>query len=547
MRYLNKRIMWAGLLVAVLAVLSYNTASITAQRGDPGTTSQTGQISPDSEADLAEGPDIEASVAEAARERLFERREQMAAAANAAAGSGRPETDAGDRSDETAAAGVAGEFHGTPSTVVIPVNNRNTLAQSVSNTLAEPAAVGEGRHAFYMGNTYAGYSTNNGATYTSVSFGSGPSDASIVCCDPDVIYDQGRGVTFYLILFINSSATNGVVRIYVRRQMNLGNNCSYTIDPAGTANNILPDYPHLGLSNDFLYLATNNVPTSGGAVHQVRRFNIDQMADCVTASTNTYSSSGPGGAQRVVVPVDGARETMYWAWIESATTLRIFSWPESSTSVSSVLKTLSHSSAFVNPDCRGGTGNFDFIERSTAWSIAGFRLRGAVGANRISFYWNVGNDSSHPQGHVHSAVVRESDKALIAQPHIHNSGMCFGFPVVGVNDRGDLGLSIAGGGRAGGGGTAAQGYVGVDDDYTSGFGFFGTVFLTASGTHNRSDGRFGDYFTSRRNNPCGLFWTATNYALSGGNTSASHVNARYIEFGRNRDRTCHTLWFNEDR
>ena len=352
-------------------------------------------------------------------------------------------------------------------------------------------------------------------------------------------------MTFWSVLYTTSSATNGVVRIFVRRNMPAADSCSYTIDPGGTANNVLPDYPHLGLSDNFLYLTTNN--TGGaGTQHQVRRFNIDQMADCVSASTNTFTSTGPGGSQRVVTPVEGARDTMHWGWVETSTSFRIFSWPESTTTVSSALRSLTHASAFVNPDCRGGVGNFDFIERSTAWSIAGFRLRGAVGAGRISFYWNVGPDSSHPQGHVHAAVFREFDKALIAQPHIFNSGHCFGYPAVGVNDRGDLGLTIAAGGKAGGGGTAAQGFVGIDDSFTPGVGFFQSLSLTAGGTHNRSDGRYGDYFTSRRQTPCGLAWAATNHALLNG-TATANVNARYVEFVRGRDNTCYTGWRDEDR
>jgi hypothetical protein len=126
----------------------------------------------------------------------------------------------------------------------------------------------------------------------------------------------------------------------------------------------------------------------------------------------------------------------------------------------------------------------------------------------------------------------------VAQPHIFNNTFCFGYPAVTANKRGDIGITIAAGGRAGGGGTAAQGFVGIDDEFTSGVGFFGTFSLTASGTHNRSDSRYGDYFTIHPYEPCEKWFTATNYALING-TGVANVNSRYIEFGRNQSKRCY--------
>jgi hypothetical protein len=72
------------------------------------------------------------------------------------------------------------------------------------------------------------------------------------------------------------------------------------------------------------------------------------------------------------------------------------------------------------------------------------------------------------------------------------------------------------------------------------------VFLVASGTHNPADNRYGDYVSVRQHEPCDLFFNATSYALSGG-TAATNVNARYVEFGRNRDNRCYIGWRNAIR
>ena len=63
-----------------------------------------------------------------------------------------------------------------------------------------------------------------------------------------------------------------------------------------------------------------------------------------------------------------------------------------------------------------------------------------------------------------------------------------------------------------------------------------------TGTHNPTDGRAGDYVSVQRHRPCGLSaFVATGYELNGGATPAQ-ILGRYVEFVRNRDRTCYERW-----
>lgn len=442
-----------------------------------------------------------------------------------------------------------------PSTFTVSRNNKNTIANGAAGSvLAEPAAASEGMEVFYAGNNYASYSTDGGATWVNVPIPAGPADALVPCCDNDVVHDKGHGETFWSTLYLNAARTNGVIRIYVRPTIPGATACSYTIDPGGTADNVVPDYPHLGLSNNYLYLTTNNLTTGTTWLNsQVRRFNLDTIITCPASITPTVATyNGTIGTttigQRVFVPVDGARETMYWGALDNTTTFRIFSWPESSVLTSTTTRAIA-ASTFANPDCRGGTNNTDFVEKSTAWSITGFRMRGAVGGGNLAFYWNVGPDAAHTQGHVHSAVFREYGLTLISQPHIFNNTLCFAFPTVAANDRGDFGLTIAYGGRLGGGGPAVTGGIAIDDSYTTGVGSFTSVLAATAGmTHNPPgpDFRYGDYLTIRPQHPCGLYFAATSYSLNGG-TAVANVNARYVEFGRERYKKCSDGWRDEIR
>lgn len=489
-------------------------------------------IRPDSPRELNRAATTSPEESAALERRLQDRREQADAANARRYGGGGAESDA-------APAGRPTQVIGESEALQTTKNNRNTVAQSVSSTLAEPAAASDQREVLYAGNTYQSRSADSGATWTNLgAYPAGPSDAPSVCCDADAVHASNTDTTFNLILYTNSTLTNGVVRIFVRRGTIAGGvDCTYTIDPAGASNNLVPDYPHMALSNNFLYLSTNNTGSGSQVGAQTRRFNLSQMSNCLTTATNTFTFNNSTIGQRVHVPVENATTTMFWGQLDNATTFRIFSWPESTTTVSQFTRSVA-STNFTNPDCRGGTGHFDWIERSTAFSITGFRMRGATGGGTLQFLWNAAPDTQHTQAHVHGVVFRTSDLARIAEPRVFNNSFCFGFPALGSNQFGEYALSVGlGGDNVVNSGTNARGGVGVDDSSSAGF-FFPTVQTTATGTHNRSDGRFGDYFTVRNNERCANTWNATNYSLLNGNTLASHVNARYVEFQSNSDPPC---------
>lgn len=505
---------------------------------------QTGTIAPDSAAALeATQVQLSRDQLEALQRRKLELRERTAALweRNVEGPPGPPMA----RGRETEVQQpYDAQFHGVPGLLIIGRNNLDTNGNNAAkaSTLAEPAAANNALDVFAAGNfNHAEFSSDGGTTWADVALPGGPADAPILCCDHDVVIDDARRVTFHSTLYINSTVTNGAVRIFVRPSPPAAA-CSFTIDPAGTADNILPDFPHLGLTKRFLYLSINAVGAGGGFA-RMYRFNIDQMSDCLATAFSTFDQSFATFGQRVWRPAEGTNniEAMYWGQRDNSTTFRIFRWLESGAAPASFARTITATNT-ADPDCRGGVGNFDFV-RAIDTSLAGFSQVGAaapgggVGEGKVVFFWPSSADDVHIQGHVHGAAFQLPSLMLFAQPVIFNSEFCFAFPTVTANKRGDLGLSIAFGGVAGGGGSAAQGAVGLDDEFTSGI-HFGTLILTASGTHNRSDDRFGDYFTIHPYEPCEKWFTATNYARLNG-TAVSNINSRYIEFGRNQSARCY--------
>jgi hypothetical protein len=442
-----------------------------------------------------------------------------------------------------------GEFHGGPDAFLIGRNNRDVPpGGSGPSIVSEPAAANAGPHVLYTGNWHEEYSVDGGVTWTNLPISGGPASAPNFCCDQDVIYDRARGVTFHSKLYLNTAGTDGAVRISVRRNIDQPDDCSFTWETADPT--VVPDYPHLGISSKFLYLGVNLMNNGTWVGSRIRRYNIDQMVDCVNTTVNIFTY-GPAVAtgQRILVPAEGlnTRDRMYFGLLENTTQIRIFRWLESDAQPTSFLRAIS-ASAHNNPPCAGGVNGTDWIESSIGWSINGFTMRAALGGNKrdgalLGFWWDVGSDVHTELGHVHSAVFSEPALTLVSEPHIFNNTACFGYPAVSANDRGDFGISIAWGGNAGVGGPAVQGYVAMADEFSSATpGAFATFFGVATGTHNPPVGdRYGDYLTVRPHEPCTLWFSATSYALDGG-TASSNVNLRYVEFGRGRDQKCYYGW-----
>jgi hypothetical protein len=417
-----------------------------------------------------------------------------------------------------------------PATLFIGRNSAYTVVGDGRSLTAEPSIANSGAKWLGTQNWSRAYSLNSGSTWTAIADDIGPSDAPFFCCDQDAIHDHGRDVTIYSILFLDSNQTTGAIRLYVRNAANTGNSCSYTIDPgAGT----LLDYPHLGLGNNFLYLTTNNIGNFGNTWNgaQVRRFNLDQMATCVAVTTNIITWTGSVG-QVVWTPARSTTDTMYLVTIESATQNRYFSWPENSGNMTSRVITVG-SSNYGAAICNGGTGNSNWMQDTLSTSSIGFQIRSALaqdhGVEYLATYYTVNaNGTARPQAYAAGTIVQTSNMTLLNRADIFSTTSCFGFPDVAANSRGDLGISIAFGSSKTGG-SAAQGYVGISDDYSRGStrGFFGTVSLVASGNANST--RYGDFLTARVQEPVDTAFIASAYAdLSG------VPNTRFVEFMRGR-------------
>lgn len=501
-------------------------------------------LKPERPADVAsaKAPSLTAADKEQLLQRLMEKRERAAATAVPAAEAS--DLGAAPALTDVAPADPVDAASEVPNTLKIGRNLRNTRAQAAANsTLAEPAAINNRNQVFYAGNfSHVEVSTNHGANYSVLTLPAGPADAPISCCDNDMAVDEATKTGFHAYLYVNSATDNGAVRIFVKNPTSLGSTkCSYLIDPGGANNDILPDYPHIAVSKNKLYLTINALKKTGGTFARIYRFDMASMRNCVTASTQTFTQNEGAIGQRVWVPAGGGytQTRMMWVQNESSSSMRVFNWNEADAAPTSVVRTVA-SSNFSNPDCRGGIGNFDFIERGTAWGIGGFRTRCtmASGVDQttpvLACFNHSAPQANRPNSYLRGTVFRISDRVLLSQPDLFSTSACWGYPAMDSNNRGNIGMSLAYGGKNGGGGAAVRGVVRLSTPSGN------ASILATLGAANRSDGRYGDYSTIHRYMGCSAWFGATAYSwMTSPVDAAADVDARWIEFGREGDLACY--------
>lgn len=497
-----------------------------------------------SAASLAAAPELSGAEIEALiqrkleiRERTAQRNAQVPGAAEALAPGG-PEVQASEA--------PATQFHPSESAFFFLRNFLNPRANVApkASVLAEPTVASNGRFVFAAGNfSHAEFSGNGGATWTDRPLPAGPANAPILCCDQDTQYDDSRRVLLHSYLYINASVTDSAIAIDVRRKLSGPINCHFLLNPAG---NQLLDFPHIGLTEGFLWLTSNTI--GGGTQNaQMFKFPLAPIVDCAgSVSGSVFSWNFAIEGQKVWRPYQGTntRDEMFWSHNRNTTELRIFTWADGAAAPVNTLRTVSAWSN-VDPDCRGGVNNTDYVGFINV-GLFGFNHVGAAGQERLYTYWSAGGP---PQAHVRAAVHQlvgttgtPAIGGLLAQPHLFNSGNCIAFPEVTASKKGHIGFVLAFGGRAGGGTIAVGPAAGIADEFTS-IGNPLIVFFFAAATHNPANGRYGDYLDVAPQEPCEKAFVGIGYSLNGG-TALANINSRYVEFSRGRHLRCARDYFN---
>ena len=141
--------------------------------------------------------------------------------------------------------------------------------------------------------------------------------------------------------------------------------------------------------------------------------------------------------------VQGATTTMYFGAHEGgqANKLRIFKWPENSTTVTSAVVPITAWNG-ATPYGPVGPGSSNWIGRCDGRITGGWLTNGQLG-----FMWSANRQgTARPFPFVRVVRINEATMVRIDEPDIWSSSMAFAYPDACPNTQGDLGITLFAGG-----------------------------------------------------------------------------------------------------
>lgn len=398
-------------------------------------------------------------------------------------------------------------------------------ATAAIGSTTEPSVAQSGNRTFYTGNWFAAQSTNGGQSWTFLDPFTGPfsppaSDPPGFCCDQVTIYDPSSNAIFWLQQYVKSTAQNtGTQRINVDMGADGTWDCKYDFTPAnfGLGAGKWFDFPDLALTAAFLYHTTNvfNVSNDQFANSAVARYPLSQIGQCQTINVQFFTSATESGPRLT----HGATTTMYWATHNSTSSMRVRSWADSSSTNSSVDRTVTTWPQNLPYSCPGPDLK-NMCGRTDGRIVGAYVTNGVVG-----FMWTASQGGTFTFPHVRVAKFNQTNLTLLAEQQIFSSSFAWAYPSVSPNGQGDVGGTILSGGGALHLGCHAWASSGSNG---GSFQPLDQVEIIRS-TSGPINDRAGDYLTSRRHPTDPKAWVGTCYSLQGGGTDG---NARplYVQF-----------------
>ena len=388
------------------------------------------------------------------------------------------------------------------------VSNRgmtDTETSNMTSSVNEPTAAARGQEILVTANWYAAFSNNGGASFQYLDPGQFPSVSGGFCCDQLALYDANHDLMVWFLQYIKDSAGN-TIRIAVAHGNNIPSRSwslyDFTPQDVGLSG-VWFDYPAMAISNQFLYVTVNAFSVSGDTFQQavVLRLPLADLAASRGFSYRYFTTSSFS-----LRPTQGATDTMFFGSHQSNTTLRLFSWPESGTAITT-----------TDIPVQGWTfGSPGWLSRSDPRITAGWRQ-----GTQVGFGWSVASDATFPHPHVRAVVVDTTNNAVVAQPHLWSQNVAYAYPAAAPNSTGQIGVSVA----FGNGSSVHPSHAVGTWAPASGW----TLVTTVNGTHEPARNVWGDYLSVSRHGSIAGRWVATGFTQQGGPNSGD-VETRYVEF-----------------
>ena len=413
------------------------------------------------------------------------------------------------------------------------------LGAGKASHVAEPSVAKNGLYVLETYNWGAAVSTNGGGSFQFVDPKKAlPNDYGGFCCDQLALYDPSRNLWIWVLQYKPDQAGNNAIRLAVARgdaALAAGQFHYWDLTPqqlAATGDGVSYDQPKIARSSNYLYLSIATYASSSKfAKSVVLRIALDALLSSGSLNYSDYVTSTFSPAL-----TQGAAGTMYFATHAGATTLRLFSWPESVGASGVTSKDLVvHADSATRPfSCprSGGSASSDWCRGSHDGKTASHDTRinaGWVDRGTIGFSWDApqgtGGFGSFPFPYVHTVRIAESTRRVIDEPLLWSSTFAYQYAAIAPNSNGDLGGTV----MYGGGAQFENCAVVVHDSSTSGAFFDVASAATSSADPVRAAS--GDYLTARPDPARAGGWIGTCYTVRGAGENKD-VHPYFLAFGR---------------
>lgn len=389
---------------------------------------------------------------------------------------------------------------------------------NVTSQVGEPSVAARGPEVLITGNWYASFSSDDGGSFSylnpATTFPEPPGQP--FCCDQVAIYDPAHDLMVWYLQYVQDGSGNtGRLAVAAGADIAAQRWRYYDFTPRNVGNwtNEWFDYPDLAVGADFLYVTTNVFSTPPYRFRRalILRVPLDELAAYQSLNYDYYDTNQAFSFR----PTHGATDVMYFGSHVTTNTLRVFTWPESSPTISSddvVVEVWSNATRVApGPDGR------DWLGRADPRITAAWRTGDTIG-----FGWTAAQDDNFPFPHVRVAVLDRTSKAVVAQPHLWSGSFAYAYPAAAPNSAGVVGISVAYGG---GSQLHPSHAVGALDAASVSW----NLVATANGTHGPSRNVWGDYLAARPHGKDPTSWAATGFTQQGG-PAAGDIQVRYVHF-----------------
>lgn len=419
-----------------------------------------------------------------------------------------------------------------------------------TSNVAEPTVANDRNGLLYTSNFTARVSSDNGLTWNASiepfgvwsSLRQTPEVAPGFCCDQSAhaVDHDGGSMVFWLMQGLvadeNDPPGNALVLSVFRGKDDLidatGVNdfCAYPLVASdfGLSDNDNFDFPQMSSTDRYLYISVNVGKGKGKNTSYalVMRFSLDDLqdGDCL-ADPVAWSDSR---TKENLIPVQDAEATMFFAThhrdanIFRGDQLRIYSIRDtSSTMETKNVNITDFAPQARNHDCPVQGKNI--CGKADGRVITGYQAGDTVG-----WLWTAAQDNNHPFPYVRVAAFDDDTLERVAERDIFNDGHAYNYPAVGVNDDGEVGLTL----YKMGGGVLPKALAAVIENPRTWSGDL-KLKVVASSVAVPWSGEWGDYAKVFPYDNCDNTFAAGAWVIAdAGPQGADH---RFVWFGKDGD------------